>query len=176
MTRKAGHRQSRGGVELRNAQRVFQLEGGRTRRVIQTLLKAVGRPEAEVSILLVEDRQMRALHRIWMGEDTPTDVLSFPQRPNKGVRPLRGSKGSDLFRGQRCHVPSVGEPPEILGDIVVSVETAARRAPKDVPEEILRYLTHGLLHLVGHDHVRLSDRRRMNRESRRLRRIAHAVA
>lgn len=95
---------------------------------------------------------MIEIHQRWMGDAAPADVLSFPMGP--------AAKGG----------------PEILGDIVVSVETAARRAPKNVTEEILRYLTHGLLHLAGHDHVRLSDRRRMNRESRRLRRIAHAMA
>lgn len=135
-------------VEFQNAQRRFRLEGRRIRRVARRLLQAVGRPEAELSILLVDDRAIRTLHHRWMGEDTATDVLSFPQ----------GGPAADL-----------------LGDIVISVETAARRSPGRIFEETLRCLIHGLLHLVGYDHVRLSDRRRMERESRRLQRIAHAA-
>ena len=125
-------------VECRNAQRKRKLDLRRIKRVVQALLAAVGRPEAEVSVLFVDDRRMRRLHKVWMGEDTPTDVLSFPM-------------------DQR-----------ILGDIVISVETAARRAPAKVTREIFRYLIHGLLHLIGHDHLRRADRDRMSRESRRL--------
>ena len=132
-------------VECRNAQRKRKLDLRRIKRVVEALLAAVGRPEAEVSILFVDDRRMRRLHKAWMGEDTPTDVLSFPM-------------------DQR-----------ILGDIVISVETAARRAPARVTREIFRYLIHGLLHLMGRDHVKRSDRQRMNRESRRLMKVAEGV-
>ena len=138
-------------VELKNAQQLL-VDVRRIKRIVQELLEALGRGQAEVSVLFVGDRKMLEIHQRWMGEATPTDVLSFQMGP--------AARGG----------------PEILGDIVISVETAARRAPKNVLEEIIRYLIHGLLHLVGYDHVRLSDRRRMNRESRRLRRIAHAVA
>jgi len=138
MTRSTGHLRSEGGVELRNAQRRFKLDVRRIKRAVQALLKGVGRSEAQVSVLFVDDQKMRQLHRQWMGEDAPTDVLSFPMEER------------------------------VLGDVVISVETAARRAPKNVTRETVRYLIHGLLHLIGHDHVGRTDRRRMSRESRRL--------
>jgi rRNA maturation RNase YbeY len=104
----------------------------------QALLAAIGRPKATLSILLTDDRRMAELHKRWMGEPDPTDVLSFP----------------------------MGGP--LLGDIAISVETAARRCPRDVHREVTRCLVHGLLHLVGHDHLRKGDRVRMNRQERRL--------
>ncbi len=138
-------------VELRNAQRKQRLDRSRIKRIVQKLIEALGRSGAEVSILFVDDRQMLKLHEKWMQRATPTDVLSFVMGP--------------VARGG----------PEILGDIVVSVETAARRARGNVTREVVRYLIHGLLHLIGYDHVTPSDRQRMTRESRRLQRIAHAV-
>ena len=83
----------------------------------------------------------------------PTDVLSFPldETPQAVPEPL-------------------------LGDIVISVETARRQAAAyDAPlqREIYRLLIHGLLHLKGHDHLAAPERRTMQREERRL---ADAIA
>ncbi len=113
------------------------------------LLKQLGLQESGLSVLLVDDRRMGRIHGRWMADLTPTDVLSFEiGRVVKGRRRLR--------------------PPETLGDVVISAETAARRARAGVEKEVVRYLVHGVLHLTGHDHLRESERRRMNRESRRL--------
>jgi probable rRNA maturation factor len=102
-------------------------------------LAALGREEAEISVLLVGDRRIRALNREWRGKDAATDVLSFPLSDPPGIGPL-------------------------LGDVVMSVETAARRARAErrpVVKELERYLAHGLLHLLGYDHERPEDARRM---------------
>ncbi|MBI3332719.1 MAG: rRNA maturation RNase YbeY [Candidatus Omnitrophica bacterium] len=119
------------------------------KRLAQGLLVALDRPDGTLSILLADDRQMARLNERWMGEAGPTDVLSFPM--DQGKKRLAG--------------------PVILGDVAISVETAARRAGPRVFEEAGRYLIHGLLHLIGHDHVRLRDRRRMNQQARRLQRM-----
>ena len=79
---------------------------------------------------------MRRLNRAWRGKDRPTDVLSFP----------------------------AGGPGALLGDIVISLDTARRAAKEEgrgVGAELDRYLAHGLLHLLGHDHERPADARRM---------------
>ncbi len=128
-------------VEVRHGQHRVRLDTRRLRKVAHALLKALGKEEASLSILLTDDRKMAQLHERWMGESGPTDVLSFPQGENRQ-----------------------------LGDIAISVETAARRAPEDVATEINRYLVHGLLHLMGQDHLRKRDRRRMNQEAKRLHR------
>ena len=115
------------------------------RRAAQRLLDAIGRTEAVVSITLVGDARMRTLNRNFRAADRPTDVLSFPLHD----------------RTQR----------DVLGDIVISVDTAVRQAAAyDAPlqRELERLLIHGILHLVGHDHHRPRERARMEREGRRL--------
>ena len=104
-------------------------------------LEALGRVEAELSVLLTTDRRIRALNRRWRDIDRATDVLSFPLSEPPGSGPL-------------------------LGDVVISLDTALRRARRDgrrVQEELERYLAHGLLHLLGFDHERPAEARRMAR-------------
>ena len=137
---------------LRNAQRQVRLDLRRLQKTAQTMLAAIGKPKGTLSILLTDDQEMAKLHERWMGEPRPTDVLSFamgsPQVP-------RGA-------------PRHPWPPLLLGDVAISVETAARRRPRDVQAEVTRYLIHGLLHLVGYTHARKRDKDRMNREAERL--------
>ena len=109
----------------------------------------MGCPEAEVGCLLVTDRRIRALNRRYRGEDFPTDVLAFPQ----------GEGG-----GPPGH-------PGLLGDVVISVETAARQAARaghSLEREAALLLIHGILHLLGHDHATAAERRRMWAIQRRL--------
>ena len=126
-------------VELRNEQRAVPLDTRRLKRQAEGLLREVGRRGSVLSVLLTDDRRMALLHERWMGEEGPTDVMSFP-------------------------MSEAG----ILGDIVISAETAARRRPRDPAGEVLRYLVHGVLHLAGHDHRRKAERLRMNRQARLL--------
>ncbi len=144
-------------VELRNAQRRIRLNTRRLKRIGEQLLSAVERREAVLSLLLTDDKWIAELHERWMGDSSSTDVLSFPQRR----------------QGERLVIK--GDVPELLGDVVISVETAARRSPRDPMKEIVRYLIHGLLHLMGHDHLRVSDRREMTRETQRLRRAVAGI-
>lgn len=117
----------------------------RARRV----LRAIERADRELSIALVDDAGMRALNAAWRGRDRPTDVLAFPLE-------------------QGPHVERRGH---LLGDVVIGVETAARQARarrRSLDDEVARLLVHGALHLVGHDHVRPDEARRMRAEERRL--------
>jgi probable rRNA maturation factor len=102
----------------------------RLRRRARAFLGRLGMEDAQLSILLVGDRGMRRLNRTWRGMDVPTDVLSFPAA--ESARPL-------------------------LGDVVLSLDTAARVARAErrpLEEELDRYLVHGILHLLGFDHER----------------------
>jgi probable rRNA maturation factor len=96
----------------------------------RTLLRALGLAPAELSILLCDDPRIRELNRDWRGKDEPTDVLSFA---------MGEGDDADLH-------------PEILGDIVISVDTAAREG---TPMRVL--LVHGLCHLLGYDHIEEAD-------------------
>jgi probable rRNA maturation factor len=102
-------------------------------------LAALGRAEAEVSVVLVTDGVIRGLNRRWRAKDKATDVLSFPLTDPPGSGPH-------------------------LGDVVLSLDTAARRAKgerRTLAAELDRYLAHGLLHLLGFDHERPEDARVM---------------
>jgi rRNA maturation RNase YbeY len=123
--------------------------GGRLRRSARRLLRGLRLGDAELSILLVSDREMRVLNRLWRRRDRPTDVLSFAQREGDGAAP-----------------------DGLLGDVVISIDTARRQAAErgeTVGREADRLLIHGLLHLLGYDHERsAAEARRMQRRERML--------
>lgn len=108
----------------------------------QITLKEQSAPtDAEVTIVLSNDVQLRELNLRWMGINAPTDVLSFPSDEND---PETGSR--------------------YLGDIIISVETAARQAARaghPVEAEVQLLTIHGILHLLGHDHAGPEEKARM---------------
>ena len=119
------------------------------------VLRVLGQTRSELSIALVDDREMAALNAEHRGRRGPTDVLSFSL--------LEGAH--DSYRGR------------LQGDVVISVDTAgrqARRAHRALGDVLLRLLVHGTLHLLGHDHEDEGDARRMRAEERRVRREARA--
>ncbi len=103
-------------------------------------------PQAELSIMFVDEVAMTDLHVTWMDEPGPTDVLSFPM---------------DELRPPRDDEPPVEG---LLGDIVICPQVAASQAQKaGHPErhEIGILLTHGVLHLLGYDHAEPDEERLM---------------
>ena len=103
-------------------------------------------PQAELSIVLVDEATMSAYHQKFMGEPGPTDVLSFPM--------------DELRTPEPDEEPPLG----LLGDIVLCpTVTAAQAADSNrTPEEEADYLlVHGLLHLLGHDHGEPSEKKLM---------------
>jgi probable rRNA maturation factor len=111
----------------------------RLRAAARTILRSEGAPRAEVSILLTDDAAIHEMNRRYRHRDRPTDVLSFAQRDH--------APGA----------PSVPRPPrrnELLGDVVISVQTAARQAEQHgipLEEELALLTVHGILHLLGYD-------------------------
>jgi len=114
------------------------------------LLAALGEERAELTVSLIGDAEMHVLNRDYRGTDRPTDVLAF------ALREGRRAPGDDA----------------VLGDVVISLDTAARQArQRSVPAdaEIRTLLIHGVLHLLGYDHERsAADARRMRGMERRL--------
>ncbi len=91
-------------------------------------LKFLGLDKAELSVVLTDDAGIKELNRKFRRINKPTDVLSFPQND-----------------------------PSVLGDVVISVERAAHQAAKfkvSMGDELDRLLVHGILHLLGYDHVK----------------------
>ncbi|XXT19960.1 rRNA maturation RNase YbeY [Sorangium sp. So ce429] len=116
----------------------------------------------ELSVALVNDQAIHELNRTYRRKDKPTDVLAFPLLEQNGASSRR--------RGRRGPVdPSAWH--GMLGDVIVSIDTAARQAAeRDRPllDEITMLLGHGLLHLLGYDHKTDAEEREMAALTREL--------
>ena len=113
------------------------------------MLRALGHAKSDLSVGLVGDVEIRELNRDYRDKNRATDVLSFSL--------VEGEWSG--FRGT------------MLGDVVISIETAARQARarhRSLNEEVTRLLIHGILHLLGHDHEADEEARTMRAEERRL--------
>jgi len=138
----------------RRGKRRPRLSTERIRTLSTRMLDALGLGDAELSVLLVDDAAIHALNRLHRGKDRPTDVLAFPV----DEKPVRDS-------------------PRVLGDVVISLETALRQARsrrRSLLPEVRFLLAHGLLHLIGYDHATRIQKRRMDAAARRLVRAAGA--
>lgn len=128
-------------IEVVNRQRRLQIDTEGWTAFALKALAEIGKSESSATVAFVSDNRIRELNRQFRGIDKATDVLSFP-----------------------------AEEPKNLGDIAVSVETAATQAKENglsFDEEIAQLILHGLLHLSGYDHE--SDNGEMNRLELRLR-------
>jgi len=120
------------------------------------MLHELGLADAELSVLVTDDRTIQALNRKHRGKDRPTDVLSFPL---------------DEREAKLAHRTKSGGRDLLLGDVVISVATAARQARSRrrlLFEEVRFLLAHGLLHLVGYDHATPSQKKKMSSLTRHL--------
>jgi len=146
-------------VALRVACRRARGYAGALRADADRLLTAMGLKRTELSVMLVDDPTIQGLNREFRGTDLPTDVLSFSQIEEVGTAP------SNLDQ-------LVDAPGTMLGDVVISIDTALRQASqyRMTPAERLRaLLIHGTLHLIGYDHERSRlDARRMFAREREL--------
>lgn len=127
---------------------------GKMEQIAQRALDEYGLPAStEVSVLFCDDEMIRELNKSWRGVDTATDVLSFPQ--------LEDEAGFSCPPGEEL----------LLGDIVISLDRAAAQAHEfghSLEREILYLFVHGLLHLLGCDHVEEEERRAMRRREEEL--------
>jgi probable rRNA maturation factor len=129
-------------IEVVNRQRRLQLDTEAWSSFAVRALRAIGKREASATIAFVSNKRIRQLNRQFRGIDKATDVLSFPAEEESN-----------------------------LGDVAISVETAAAQAKENglsFEDEISQLILHGLLHLSGYDHE--TDNGEMNRLELRLRR------
>ena len=131
-------------IEVVNRQRHFKVDTETWTTFAAKALAAIGKSESAATIAFVSDKRIRELNRQFRGIDRATDVLSFP------------ADGPDESN---------------LGDVAISVETAAAQAKENglsFDDEIAQLILHGLLHLSGYDHE--TDNGEMNRLELQLRR------
>lgn len=118
-------------------------------RRARAMLRALKLPRAEVSVVLTDDARIHVLNKTYRAKDRPTDVLAFAMR-----------------EGEFSSIAG-----ELLGDVIVSIETARRQAAERGVEplaEVTMLLAHGLLHLLGWDHETAAKDRAMRKETDRL--------
>jgi probable rRNA maturation factor len=135
-------------IYYRNDVRSSGVNGRALVATAKKLLVAAGEPSSSLSLTLVDDAAIRCLNREHRGKDKATDVLSFSLVEN-------GSASAE----------------RLLGDVVISIETARRQAADydaSLQDELYRLLIHGILHVMGHDHERVQERRVMVTAERRL--------
>ncbi len=114
------------------------------------LLAAAGVSERDLSIVVVDEPAIHALNKQYLGEDKPTDVLSFP-----------------MDEGEILASPG----PRPLGDVVIGLEVAAAQARAhgwSLDEELTFLLVHGFCHLLGHDHAEPGEAAEMRAAEDRL--------
>lgn len=120
-------------IQIKNRQSKIKVDRCRLRKIISSLLRELHVSDKEISLMLVDDPTIRKLNKDYLNRDKPTNVLSFSMQ--------EGDHGN-------IH-------PEILGDVVVSLETAQREALQGhltTEQAIVFLIIHGLLHLLGYQH------------------------
>lgn len=130
-------------VAVRQLSRTIRISRARIVEAVRAALGASVR--ADISVVLIDDAAMSALHERYLRDPSPTDVLTFDLREH--------------------------DDDAIEGEIVISLETARRQARQhgeEEVEEVLRYVIHGVLHLLGYDDHAPADRSRMRRKERRV--------
>jgi len=125
-------------IQIDNQQKRIKIDKRKIRTEVAKLLKLLDCAEMEISVTFVDDETIQRLNKQYLAKDRPTNVISFP-----------------LQEGEFCDIN-----PDMLGDIVISVDTARRDADKGnirFDEEIIFLIIHGLLHLTGYNHENTSQ-------------------
>lgn len=134
-------------VDIQNLQSIAKINKDKIMECADLVLKAMGESKAELSLVLVNDMYIRNLNWKYRRKDSATDVLAFPMRDSRRLSGV------------------------ILGDVVISVETAAKEAKKrkkDIQDELDLYFVHGILHLLGYDDEKPRARKKMKDKEREL--------
>ena len=134
-------------VTIANRQRRLKVETKRLKAAAVKILNALECTSRELSISLVGDRSIRIINREYLNKDRPTNVISFAMQEGE------------------CS----GINPDILGDVVISVDTALKEADAagvSLYERLVFLLLHGILHLAGYDHERSGEKEARRMEAR----------
>ena len=121
------------GVLINNSQNRRRISQADIRETAQAILNALDCPDGELSILIVDDNEIAKLNKQYLQREGPTNVIAFPMRDG--------------------NFPGLSH--DILGDVVISVETAEREGTNSgvgMRKRIIELLIHGILHLFGYDH------------------------
>jgi probable rRNA maturation factor len=132
-------------IQIQNDQEIHAVDTVKLERQVQTIMQALECHDEELSVLIVDDAKIHQLNRHYRNIDAATDVLSFPQNEEDNAEFIS----------------------KMLGDVVISVETAARQAKEhrfSLEQELVLLLIHGTLHLLGYDHERSPKEEKIMKE------------
>jgi probable rRNA maturation factor len=128
---------------------------------------------SELSMLFVDEEAMAELNKRFLGKDGPTDVLAFPIDDDDVVE---GGRSPDSLGPGNGVDPDDTDPPNLLGDVVVCPAVAARNAPNHAgtyDDEMALLVVHGILHILGMDHVDAEEAEAMEQRERELLDLFH---
>jgi probable rRNA maturation factor len=138
------------GILIENRQDKYEIKKNNLKEKAQAILDALGSPDSELSILFLDDPQIAVLNKNYLQREGPTNVIAFPMREGAFVEIN----------------------PDLLGDIVISLETAEKEglaAGMSMKDRLGELMIHGILHLFGYDHeTSETEARRMEAKSREL--------
>lgn len=126
---------------VQNRQRTVAIHTAAVKRRVRRVMAYLGCSDRELSVVFGGDCLLQELNRTYRHQDRATNVLAFPQHPTYEGEPVTA----------------------MLGDVIVSLPTAAREAcalQQSLEERVVYLLLHGILHLLGYDHERSSTQRR----------------
>ena len=130
-------------ILLKNQQKIIPVGERRIKKIAENILNYLGISSHELSILFLDNRGITEINKKYLKRNRPTNVISF-----------------SLTEGEFGNIN-----PQVLGDVVISIEKALEQAEingKTPGEEISFLLIHGILHLLGYDHIRgKGERKRM---------------
>jgi len=132
------------------------------KRPVRHIISVVSREEGvdplgELNVLLTTDEEIQDLNCRFLGIDTATDVIAFGHDDPEGGETFRFAVPDDA--------------PGIIGDVVISVETAVRQAEENglsLEQELALLTVHGVLHLVGYEDTAPAEKRKMRRRQREI--------
>ncbi len=134
-------------VEITNEVPAAEIDAELLRRAVEYVVRAGGVESAQIGMAVVDDETIHGLNRRYLDHDFPTDVITFPLEEQDG---------------------------HLDGEIVVSLDTARREAGRfgwSVGDELLLYVIHGALHLLGYDDTTADAARQMREQERIM--LAH---
>ncbi len=142
-------------IEIENQQKKIPLDPSRIITIIRKILKHEHIRQVNLSVAFVTDRKIRALNKRFLKRDHPTDVLAFDLTRTQGPSFAKASAGRR----------------KIDGEIIISTITAyhnAKRFQTSPYREVILYVVHGILHLLGYDDHAPGDRKKMRLKEKQI--------
>ena len=125
-------------IQIENRQSLYKIDKRKIRGTVSGIFKILNCTNKEISIVLTDDETIKRMNHQYLGRNKPTNVISF-----------------SMQEGEFAHLAE-----NILGDVVISADTAAREAAEsgvDGYQRLIFLLLHGILHLAGYDHERSGE-------------------